>query len=307
MSERTNERVAWFNGKFVPESEVKVPFRDMSWLYGDGAFDMTRSFNGKAFRLQEHIDRFYRSLRYIGIDPGLKPQEMIQLSEEVLERNKHLLAPGEDYWIGQRVSRGVKQVEGDNWDHYGPNVIIECLPLPFKQRAKHFRDGIEVIIPSIRRTPPDSLSPRAKMHNYLNVIMADREVKARNPEAWAILLDVHGNLAEGMGSNIFVIRDGVILTPQERFVLPGVSRQTAIELAQAEGIKVEQIDIDLFDAYVADEIFLTSTSLAICGVATLNGQKIGDGTVPGPITRRITEAYKRLVDCDFVEQYLKRL
>jgi len=307
MSERTNERVAWFNGKFVPESEVKVPFRDMSWLYGDGAFDMTRSFNGKAFRLQEHIDRFYRSLRYIGIDPGLKPQEMIQLSEEVLDRNKHLLAPGEDYWIGQRVSRGVKQVEGDNWDHYGPNVIIECLPLPFKQRAKHFRDGIEVIIPSIRRTPPDSLSPRAKMHNYLNVIMADREVKARNPEAWAILLDVHGNLAEGMGSNIFVIRDGVILTPQERFVLPGVSRQTAIELAQAEGIKVEQIDIDLFDAYVADEIFLTSTSLAICGVATLNGQKIGDGTVPGPITRRITEAYKKLVDCDFVEQYLKRL
>jgi branched-chain amino acid aminotransferase len=307
MSERTNERVAWFNGKFVPESEVKVPFRDMSWLYGDGAFDMTRSFNGKAFRLQEHIDRFYRSLRYIGIDPGLKPAEMIRISEEVLDRNRHLLGQGEDYWIGQRVSRGVKKVEGDNWDHYGPNVIIECLPLPFKERAKHFRDGIEVIVPSIRRTPPDSLSPRAKMHNYLNVIMADREVKARNPEAWAVLLDVHGNLAEGMGSNIFVIRDGVILTPQERFVLPGVSRQTAIELAEQEGIKVEQTDIDLFDAYVADEIFLTSTSLAICGVATLNGQKIGDGTVTGPITKRITEAYKRLVDCDFVEQYLKRL
>ena len=307
MSERTNERVAWFNGKFVPESEVKVPFRDMSWLYGDGAFDMTRSFNGKAFRLKEHIDRFYRSLRYIGIDPGLKPDEMIRISEEVLDRNRHLLAKGDDYWIGQRVSRGVKKVEGDNWDHYGPNVVIECIPLPFKERAKQFRDGIEVIVPSIRRTPPDSLSPRAKMHNYLNVIMADREVKARNPEAWAVLLDVHGNLAEGMGSNIFVVRDGVILTPQERFVLPGVSRQTAIELAQAEGIKVEQTDIDLFDAYVADEIFLTSTSLAICGVTTLNGQKIGNGTVPGPITKRITEAYKRLVDCDFVEQYLKRL
>jgi len=307
MAKRANERVAWFNGSFVPESEVKIPFRDSSWLYGDGAFDMTRSFNGKAFRLQEHIDRFYRSLRYIGIDPGLKPQEMIRLSEEVLERNRHLLGQGDDYWIGQRVSRGVKQVEGDNWDHYGPNVVIECIPLPFKARAKHFRDGIEVIVPSIRRTPPDSLSPRAKMHNYLNVIMADREVKARNPDAWAILLDVHGNLSEGMGSNIFVVRDGVLLTPRERFVLPGVSRQTAIDLAKQEGIPCEEADIDLFDAYVADEIFLTSTSLAICGVSTFNGQKVGPGTIPGPITKRLTEAYKQLVDCDFVGQYLKRL
>ena len=92
---------------------------------------------------------------------------------------------------------------GDNWDHYGPNVIVECVPLPLRERAKHFRDGIEVITPSLRRTPPDSLSPRAKMHQYLNLVLADREVKAQNPQAWAVLLDVNGNLAEGQGSNIF--------------------------------------------------------------------------------------------------------
>ena len=304
---RSNERVAWFNGAFVPESEVKVPYRDMSWLYGDGAFDMTRSFNGVPFRLKEHIDRFYRSLRYIGIDPGLKPPEMIRLSEEVLERNRHLLGPDEDYWIGQRVSRGVKRVAGDNWDHYGPNVIIECLPLPYKERAQAFRDGIDVIVPSVRRTPPDSLSPRAKMHNYLNLIMANREVQSRDPNAWAVLLDVNGNLAEGMGSNIFVARDGALATPRERFVLPGVSRQTVMELAGEAGIPCAEADIDLFDAYVADEVFLTSTSLAICGVRSLNGQPVGSGKAPGPITARLTEAYKKLTGCDFVAQYLKRL
>ena len=147
MEKRANERVAWFNGEFMQESEVKIPFRDSSWLYGDGAFDMTRSFNGRAFRLKEHIDRFYRSLKYIGVDPGLKPQEMIRLSEAVLDRNRHLLGQDDDYWIGQRVSRGVKKVEGDNWDHYGPNVVIECIPLTFAARAKCFRDGIEVIVP----------------------------------------------------------------------------------------------------------------------------------------------------------------
>lgn len=307
MAKRANERVAYFNGDYVPESEVKVPYRDQSWLYGDGVFDMTRSFNGVPFRLKEHIDRLYRSLKYVGIDPGIGPSEMISVSEQVLDRNRHLLGPDEDYWIGQRVSRGVKQVEGDNWDHYGPNVIVECLPLPFKARARLFRDGIDVIVPATRRVPPDSLTPRAKTHNYLNLIMANREVQARDPDAWAVLLDVNGNLCEGMGSNIFVVRDGALLTPKERFVLPGVSRQAVMDLARQEKIACEETDIDLYDAYVADEIFLTSTSLAICGVRTLNGQKIAGGTVPGPITKRLTEAYTKMVGCDFVAQYLKRL
>ena len=100
MAKRANERVAWFNGEFMPESEVKVPFRDSSWLYGDGAFDMTRSFNGKAFRLQQHIDRFYRSLKYIGVDPGMSPKEMIG---GVLN----------GFYITELIGMGVNGVTGD--------------------------------------------------------------------------------------------------------------------------------------------------------------------------------------------------
>jgi branched-chain amino acid aminotransferase len=302
-----NERVAWFNGKIVRESEVMIPFRDQGFLRGDAVFDMTRSFNGKAFRLKEHIARLYRSLKYLEIDPGMSAAEMAAISEDVLDRNRHLLGPGEDYWLAQRISRGISRVPGDNWDHYGPNVIVECIPLPLRERAKSFRDGIEVVTPSLRRTPPDSLSPRAKMHQYLNLVLADREVKAQNSAAWAVLLDVNGNLSEGQGSNIFLVRDGRLTTPREKYVLPGVSRQAVIDLARQLAISCEENDIDLYDAYTADECFLTSTSLCICGVRSLNGRTFAAGEVPGPVTTRLIEAYKRLVECDFVAQYLQRL
>jgi len=187
MSQRSNERIAFFNGKYVPESEVRVPFRDRSFLYGDGCFDMTRTFNGTPFRVEEHIERFYRSLAYLRIDTGMKPQEMIDVTHEVVKRNSHLLGKGEDWWVGQRVSRGVKSVgEGmDPWEHMGPNVVVDVMPLPFKARAPHYRDGIRVVVPSVRRTPPGSLSPRVKTHNYLNMIMGELEVKDRDPEAGA--------------------------------------------------------------------------------------------------------------------------
>ena len=303
----TNERVAWFNGKIVRESEVMIPFRDQGFLRGDAVFDMTRSFNGKAFRLEEHIARLYRSLKYLDIDPGLSPVEMAAISEDVLARNRHLLGPGEDYWLAQRISRGISRAPGDNWDHYGPNAIVDCVPLPLRERAKLFRDGIEIVTPALRRTPPDSLSPRAKMHQYLNLVLADREVKAQNPDAWAVLLDVNGNLSEGQGSNIFLVRDGRLVTPRERYVLPGISRQATIDLARELQIPFAEQDLDLYDAYTADECFLTSTSLCICGVRSLNGRSFAAGRVPGPITQKLVDAYRDMVGCDFVAQYLARL
>ena len=137
-------------------------------------------------------------------------------------------------------------------------------------------------VPSIRRTPPSILSPRAKTHNYLNLILADREVKASRPEAWSVLLDEHGNLCEGIGSNIFVVRGERVYTPREQYVLPGVSRRTAMELATRLGIPCEERDLDVYDAVTADEVFLTSTSLCLRPVRSVNGHAIRDGKVPGP-------------------------
>src|SRR5437868_3998217 len=98
---------------------------------------MTRTFNGRPFKLKEHVDRLYRSLRYLRIDPGLAPAEMVAASEAVLERNRHFLTPETDYWVGQRVSRGVDAVGDEGWEHTGPNVIVECIPLPLQPRRRH--------------------------------------------------------------------------------------------------------------------------------------------------------------------------
>jgi len=302
------ERVAYFNGEIVPESEVKVPFRDRGFKYGDAVFDMTRTFGHKIFKLETHVNRFYNSLRYVDIDPGMPETDMVSKTLEVLDANLHLLGSDDDFWVGQRISRGVDLVGGDMWETAGgPNVIIECTPLPLKPRARLYRDGIDVLIPSVRRVPPEAVSPRAKSHNYLNLILADMEAKSQDPESWAILLDTRGFLTEGIGSNIFTIKDGVIYTPQEQYVLGGISRETAIEMAEKIDVPVVTKDIDLFDAMTADEIFLTSTSLCICGVRSFQGRKIGDGLAAGPITKALMDAYVDFVDFDWVAQYLTRL
>ena len=302
-----NQRIAYFNGQYVPEQEVVIPFRDRSFTRGDGAFDMTRSFNGRIFKIEEHIERFYRSLKYVAIDPGMGPKEMIAVREEVLARNRHLLVQDEDDWIAQRISRGVEAVGDEGWGHVGPNVIVDCVPLPLKKRAKLYRDGMHVVVPPTRRVAPSMLSPRAKMHQYMKLVIADMESKVGDPEAVAVLLDENGNLCEGAGANIFVVRDGGIMTPHSRYVLPGISRATAIELARKLGISAMEADLDIYDALTADEAFITSTSYCICPVARFNGRPIGDGRVPGPITARLTKAYIELVDCDFVRQYTRHL
>ena len=306
MAVLANERVAYFNGRIVPESDVLIPFRDRGFLFGDAAFDTARTFRHRPFRLKEHVDRLYRSLRYLRIDPGLTPAATIEITEQVLARNLHLLDADDDYWVTQRVSRGALAIDSAAGPPR-PTVIVECTPLPLAARARLFRDGIDVVVPSVRRAAPDVLSPRAKTHNYLNLIVGDIEAKAANPDAWAVLLDADGNLTEGMGSNIFVVRDGALLTPADRTVLPGVSRQTVIELARAAGVPVTETAVDLYDAYTADEAFLTSTSLCICPIRTINGRQPAAGTIPGPLTKRLTEAYATLVGCDFVAQYLRRL
>jgi branched-chain amino acid aminotransferase len=307
MTALANERIAYHNGAYVPESRVLLPFRDRGLLYGDGVFDTTRTFRHRIFRLREHVERLYRSLRYVRIDPGLSPAEMCAVTEEVLARNLHLIDRADDYWVSQRVTRGSAVVDREPTSPSGPTVIVECTPLPLRERATLYRDGIRVVVPTHRRTPPEALSPQAKTSNYLNMIVADQEVAAVDPGAWAVLLDMAGNLAEGRGSNLFLVREGSLLTPAPRGVLAGISRQTVIEIAAEIGIPCRETDLQLFDAYTADEAFLTSTSLCICPVRSINGIRVGADDPFGPVTRRLIQRYSERVDCNFVDQYRQYL
>ena len=307
MKDRPNERIAYFNGRYVPESHVVIPFRDRGFRWGDGAFDTERTVDGRLFRLAEHIDRLYRSLRYLDIDVAESAEEMAAITEEVVSRNLPLLPSGEDYWVFQNVSRGADWVGDEPERRTGPTVIVHVQPIPFRARARHFRDGIDIGISSIRRTPPESMSPRAKLTNYINVFLADRQVKAANPDAWAGLLDINGNLNEGAGQNLWIVRQGELFTPRGDMVLEGVSRATVMDLAADLKIPVHEASLDLFDAYTADEMFLSSTSLCVCPVRSVDRRTTVCGTIPGPVTRRIMDAYKELLSFDFEEQYLQFL
>ena len=150
-------------------------------------------------------------------------------------------------------------------------------------------------------------SPRAKTHNYLNFVMGDLEVQSQNPDALSVLLDKNGNLSEGKGSNIFVIKGQKLITPKEKYVLPGVSRKVTINLGLELGYEIEEEDIDLFDAYNADELFITSTSFCICPVQSINGRRPAATIIPGPVTKKLIDAYVALVGFDWYEQYLSKI
>ena len=190
-----NQRIVYLNGHYVPESEATIHVSDRGFIYGDAVFDTARTFNGKIYRLREHIDRLMRSLRYLRIDPGLTAKEITDISEEVVKRNCHLLGPDDDYWIFQRITRGSAYAEPADGET-GATVIVMCVPLPLAVRAPLFRDGIEVVIPTTRRVAPDALSPNAKTNNYLNLIVAGQESEKIAKGSWPILLDHRASCAK---------------------------------------------------------------------------------------------------------------
>ena len=300
-----NGNIVFFNGELKPESEVGIPIRDMGFIYGDAAFDATRTFNGRPFRLRNHVQRLYNSLRYLRIDPGIDAEEMEQWSQEVVNHNYPLLPANQDLWVMQRITRGVEGSEIGQTQQ--PTVLIETHAIPFARRSTLYRDGIRMFTPSVPRVPPRFMSPRAKTHNYLNMVLGDLEAQGTDPGSWAVLLDESGNLTEGRGSNVFLVKDGVVTTPQGQFVLEGVTRGVVLELAAGLGVPAEERDLDLYDAYTADEAFLTSTSLCICPISSVNGSLVGNGSVPGPVTQKLMSAFSDLAGMDYVDQYLSHL
>jgi len=301
-----NERIVYLNGKYVPESQATVHVSDRGFIFGDAVFDTARTFKGEIYRLKDHIDRLMRSLRYLRIDPGLTAQEISDISEDVVARNRHLLGPDDDYWIFQRITRGSAFAEPPD-GHTGATVIVLCVPLPFAVRAPLFGNGIEVVIPTTRRVAPDVLSPNAKTNNYLNLIVAAQESERIVKGGWPILLDHRGFLCEGSGSNIFLVRDGVVMTPQEQYVLAGISRKVVIELCEKLSIPCREADLTPFDMATADEAFITSTSICMCPVKSFNGEATANTDIPGPITKQLMDAYAEEVGFDYVAQYMAHM
>jgi len=293
----------FINGEFVTDKDAVIPIHDKGFTSGDAVFDTARTFSGKVYKLKEHVDRFFMSLNYMQIKSPYKKEELIKYSQQLLDMNVPLLDKNEDYWIFLRITRGAVNKQGENV----PNVIIHCTNIPFKQRANFYDSGMPIIFSSVRRTAHDALSPRAKVNQYINFTMADLEVHNIDKNAKAVLLDKNGNITEGSGANIFIVKNNEIFTPREQFVLAGIGRSDAMGLAKGLGMTLTEKDLDTYDAFTADEIFITSTSFCIVPVGTVNGRQVGGGDVPGKVTKRLQDAFIDSIGFDYVNQYLQHL
>eukprot|EP00466_Bigelowiella_natans_P007351 jgi/Bigna1/90809/estExt_fgenesh1_pg.C_800016 len=287
LSASSRGSIAFLSGKWMPHEECRIPLEDPSFRYGYGAFDTLRTFGGKLFRPHAHIKRFQKTLRSVGLPQPYSDKEWSELLQECVDKNRQIREEkwGGDHWVSIRVSPGVGGV---------PTVVVEAQPIPWAARAPLYRDGVRVSIPSIRRTPPECLPPRAKLHQYMNQILGDMEVKGNDPQAWSVMLDTRGYVAE------------VLKTARPQYVLEGVARSTVLECAQELGVEAQECDFDVYDVYNAAEAFVSATSLCVLPVCSVNGRKLSAG-VPGPISKRLQAAYSNRAGIDLVDQYLQYL
>jgi branched-chain amino acid aminotransferase len=293
--------LCYVNGSFVRASEAKISIFDRGFTSGEGVYDVTRSFGHKLFKLDAHIARLYRSLKYTRIDCGIPIEGMTRLSIDVFERNKHLLAPDDDCALWQVVSRG-----SDRFTKGKPmtaSVTVFCLPIAYHSFAREYVDGCVLVTPSTRRIPPQSLEAKAKITNKMNHTVAAFEAKQVNPRATPLMLDLDGNISETHLGNFFFVSGGKLCTSTDRTVLGGVTRSTLFSLADEMGIPVVEADFTPYDVYCADEAFTASTSPSIVPVKSLNGTTIGT-SIPGPVTLKLMRAWEEMVGIDFVSQAL---
>ena len=294
-----NNFTAYFNGEWLPLGDIRLSPEDRGFVVADVVFDIARTFAGKPFVLHRHIDRLYRSLKYMRIDPGLTPDEMTALCEEGVERNMSHLDEAGDFAINPFITRGV----GHGINGLTPTVCIMVKPVAFESFAQFYVDGAHGVITKTRSYSSDTMDPKVKHHSRANFVLAELEAADVDPGASPILLDHYGNLTEGIGYNVFLIKDGVIKTPTDRSILQGISRSVIFDVAHQLDIPVVEDDLQPYDIYTADEVFFSRTSPRIVPVSMVDKRPVGEST-PGPITRQLLAAHSEMVDVDIVGQAL---
>ncbi len=277
----------YIGGKLYDKEDAKISVYDHGLLYGDGIFEGIRSYNGKVFRLNEHLDRLWNSAKAIWLQIPMTKEEMAKAIEDTLAVNGI-----RDGYIRVVVTRGVGTLGLDPNRCDNPQVIIIADKISLYPEEL-YQKGLEIITVSVMRNHPAALSPRIKSLNYLNNILAKIEgIQAGCIEA--LLLNHKGEIAECTGDNIFLVRQGVLMTPPiDAGILEGVTRDTVIGLAKQAGIEVREIPLTKHDVYIADECFLTGSAAEVVPVVTVDSRTIGDG-VPGPMTQKLMAAFHKL-------------
>jgi branched-chain amino acid aminotransferase len=277
----------YVDGKFLPEAEAKISVFDHGLLYGDGIFEGIRFYNGRVFRLEEHLERLWDSARSICLEIPMTQREMSDALLETIRQNS--LREG---YIRLLVTRGVGNLGLNPAQCKHPSVIIIVATITLYP-ASVYQNGLTVVTCATRRTNPSALNPAVKSLNYLNNVMARIEANLAGADE-ALMLNDAGNVAECTADNIFIIKRGQIFTPPiTAGALRGITRSVVFDIAAELGVKISETDITRHDVFIADECFLTGTAAEIIPVIKADGRTIGTGK-PGPITARMIGRFREM-------------
>lgn len=290
------ELCVYLNGKVIEESQARVSPFDRGFLWGDGVYEVTPCFNRRLYRLEDHLDRLYRSLQYVRINPGLSKAEMEETTLALLEVNSSKIGDESVFRVGHWVTRGMDTPGMAARDAGPATVFIFWRPVRIEGFAKSYKEGVRLTVVPTRRTPPECVETRAKVTSKMNQILAelDADISGR----LSLMLDIYGNVAENSVANFFIVREGVLWTPPERNILEGVTRKVVFELAYRMGIPFQERNFTVYDIAQAEESFLTASTSCVMPVREVDGFR-SKAPIPGPLTQRLMEAFVEETGFDF--------
>ena len=301
------EPVVYIRGRFMPASEARISIYDFGIVLGATITDLLRTFKQQPYRLQDHVQRFYESCKYARIAPPISAEETTQTTIELVRRNAALLPPEAELTIVYFITPGENLIYAGSAagpQKMEPTFCIHSFPLAFWLFRRHFLEGMHLVTPPTRHVPPQCVDPKIKNRSRLHWWLAEQEAHLVDPNAGTLVLDLDGNLTETSGSNVLLVKNGVVLSPTPRNILLGISRKVVIELCGKLGIPFVERDLQVHDALNADEVISVSTPYCMVPVTRVNGITIGDGKPGGPIFERILAAWNAEVGVDIRAQTL---
>ena len=299
-----SEPLAYLNGKFVPASQAVIPVTDLGFMQGVTAAEQLRTFGGKLFRLDKHLDRLTRSLEIIGVDPGMSRQEFVSTAEQLVERNYPAVPDGSDLGLSMFVTPGPYATFAASGyvQRHGPTVGMHTYQLPFHLWASKYETGESLVVTPFEQVPPTSIPSELKCRSRMHYYLADRAARAIEMGARALMVDRDGYATESSTANLLVYwkGEGLVSPPRDK-ILPGVTVATIQDLATQLAIPFSCRPLKVADVARAQEALLCSTSPCVWSVTHLNGQPIGDGR-PGQLVARLQQAWSDMVGLDIVAQ-----
>lgn len=281
----------WMDGRLRPREEAVVSVFDHGLLYGDGVFEGIRVYGRRAFRLDQHLDRLWASGRALALDIPLTRADMVAAIRDTVRANGR-----DDAYVRLVVTRGVGDLGVDPRRCARPGVFIIATDIAVFP-AERYAHGIRAITSATRQVGADAFDPRIKSLNYLKNVLAKLDANAAGVEE-AIMLNAHGWVAECSADNVFVVRGGTLATPPPQDgALEGITRGAVLDLAAEAGVPASEARLGRYDLYTADEVFVTGTGAEVMPVVEIDGRRIADGK-PGPLARRLSEAFHALVRVD---------